>query len=678
MKKSHALRSRVICGLVGLILTLGLVAVGTLVSLAGSVNTTVGFSWVSSWTAYADLFTKSLFATELWLFSNPSFMYEAITWWVLVVLVVLFFVILFVTSLAKKKARYLGLAFYELFLGLVIGVTYLAFVTAAIEKVDFYGIFKTTLLFGDGEWWISLLLWVLLVSILLLVASWLVLFFLGLAKVCAKEKAAEKVEEAPKPVEVTPVEPVAPVAPEKKKGILIVKRYDKLGETGPVVEKPNFDYPKQVIEQKPLTLDEIRLAVREEIERHETQKILQEYHDQKQAETIAKAIVKAQGLDKPVKEETVTPLTTTIEGKAEKEEEKVYPSPIVFAMPTSIREETVKVEKPKVEPKPKKEGLSEDRVREIIASEIKEALKDLVITHETIIEKPVEVRLKSEEAPEEVKTEEKAQETKVEPEVADETAKEETHETVVETNPYVETKEEEKPVEEEKVEVTPETLVESDSTETKEEVPTEEVKDEEKAEPVAEEAPKGEDTVAEKEAVKEEETPVVEAPQEEEKVELTETVEKPKIIRIPFTTRMLAATDDLKSAYNEIKSLLKSYGLNNRVANGGDSFRLHRVTYCKITVAGKSLKLYLALDPKDYADTTYPIKDAGSKALYKETPLVFKVKSGLSLRRAEELIRDCMDKHGLEQIDQIQLKDWASELKNVKVEDDGQDLEDEE
>ena len=206
--------------------------------------------------------------------------------------------------------------------------------------------------------------------------------------------------------------------------------------------------------------------------------------------------------------------------------------------------------------------------------------------------------------------------------------------------------------------------------ETKEEtLTTEEVKEEEKAEetaPVTEEAaPVNEEPVVEETPAPE--TPVVETPI----VTPTEQTEKPKIIRIPFTTRMLEADDELKAAYNHIKSLLKSYGLNNRVANGGDSFRLHRVTYCKITVAGKSLKLYLALNPQDYVDTTYPIKDASSKNMYKETPLVFKVRSGLSLRRADELIRDCMDKHGLEQIDQVQDHDWASELANVTVEDDG-------
>ena len=57
-----------------------------------------------------------------------------------------------------------------------------------------------------------------------------------------------------------------------------------------------------------------------------------------------------------------------------------------------------------------------------------------------------------------------------------------------------------------------------------------------------------------------------------------------------------------------------------------------------------------------------PIKDASSKEIYKDIPLVFKVKSGLSLRRAEQLITEMMDKHGIEQADRVEVKDYASTL----------------
>lgn len=123
---------------------------------------------------------------------------------------------------------------------------------------------------------------------------------------------------------------------------------------------------------------------------------------------------------------------------------------------------------------------------------------------------------------------------------------------------------------------------------------------------------------------------------------------KEKVERIPFTNRMKHAEKALKFAYNEIKSEILSYGLKSRVSIAGDTFRLHTKTYIMLVVAGKSLKLYFALDPKDYKDSKMPLGDASKKVLHKDTPLVFKVKSDLSVRRCKQLIADCCAKDGLE------------------------------
>ncbi len=134
-----------------------------------------------------------------------------------------------------------------------------------------------------------------------------------------------------------------------------------------------------------------------------------------------------------------------------------------------------------------------------------------------------------------------------------------------------------------------------------------------------------------------------------------------KIVRIPFQTRMAEIDDELKNRYNELKSEIMSYGVKSRVSNSGDTFRLHKVTFVKMTIAGKGLKLYMALDPKDYANTTLPIQDAGHKGTYKDIPLVFKVKSDLSMRRAKQLIADVMNKNGLTQ-GEIEKRDWIAEI----------------
>ena len=198
---------------------------------------------------------------------------------------------------------------------------------------------------------------------------------------------------------------------------------------------------------------------------------------------------------------------------------------------------------------------------------------------------------------------------------------------------------------------------------------TEEAKKEEPAtEPVKEPKPKPQPEPVEEpqpepapqEEVVVEPEPVVEAPAEEA------PSEKKPIIRIPFQVRMMNADEEMKRNYNELKNEILSYGVNSRVSNSGDAFRLHRKTYVKLTIAGLSLKLYFALNPEDYKDSPIPVQDAGHKGIYAEIPLVFKVKSGLSMRRCKELIQTVMEKDGLEQ-GPIADTDWVEKLKEQPV-----------
>ncbi|MEG2342519.1 MAG: hypothetical protein RSB95_05350, partial [Bacilli bacterium] len=130
--------------------------------------------------------------------------------------------------------------------------------------------------------------------------------------------------------------------------------------------------------------------------------------------------------------------------------------------------------------------------------------------------------------------------------------------------------------------------------------------------------------------------------------------------RISFVERFLAADEDIFAIYNTIKNELFSYGIKSRVSSSGDSFRLHRVNYCKMTIAGKRIKLYLNLNPNDYLETSIPFGDASSKKIYTDIPFVFKVKSPLSIKRAKDLIADMMYKHGVQRIDLPQNVDYAT------------------
>ena len=80
---------------------------------------------------------------------------------------------------------------------------------------------------------------------------------------------------------------------------------------------------------------------------------------------------------------------------------------------------------------------------------------------------------------------------------------------------------------------------------------------------------------------------------------------------------------------------------------------------------GKSLKIYYALKPSDYATSPIPVQDASGKNIYKEIPVCFKVKSPLSLRRAKQLIADVCEHDNLEQ-GKVVPNNWAAELKDYK------------
>ena len=158
------------------------------------------------------------------------------------------------------------------------------------------------------------------------------------------------------------------------------------------------------------------------------------------------------------------------------------------------------------------------------------------------------------------------------------------------------------------------------------------------------------------------EEPKPAAAPEAPKVEAAPAPEKKEYERLTFAERLLQSEKDVLDLYNELKNEILSYGVKSRISAVGDTFRLHKKMYVRITVAGKSLKLYFALNPADYANSTLPIQDASDKDMYQEIPLVFKVKSPLSVRRCKELIQDVMEKDGLEQ-GEIGKVNWVKELK---------------
>ncbi|MDR1697986.1 MAG: hypothetical protein LBR37_03695 [Erysipelotrichaceae bacterium] len=112
----------------------------------------------------------------------------------------------------------------------------------------------------------------------------------------------------------------------------------------------------------------------------------------------------------------------------------------------------------------------------------------------------------------------------------------------------------------------------------------------------------------------------------------------------PFLYYLYEPTGTLKTQYNILKGVILSYrGINSRISSNYENFTAHRKSYIKLKVAGNHLNVYFALNPEDYLGGILPVKDYSHVKKFADTPLMMKVKSNLSVRRAIELIANTMD-----------------------------------
>lgn len=127
-----------------------------------------------------------------------------------------------------------------------------------------------------------------------------------------------------------------------------------------------------------------------------------------------------------------------------------------------------------------------------------------------------------------------------------------------------------------------------------------------------------------------------------------------------FTARVIQAPDFLKAYYSEIKNELMSYSLvKSRISWKYDAFNRGRLQLAKIVVRGKSLCLYLALDPNAYEVEKYHHADQGAKNAYAKVPMMVRIRSDLGLRKAKFLISEMMANFEIEREELADL-DYAS------------------
>ena len=111
-----------------------------------------------------------------------------------------------------------------------------------------------------------------------------------------------------------------------------------------------------------------------------------------------------------------------------------------------------------------------------------------------------------------------------------------------------------------------------------------------------------------------------------------------------FKANVIQADDTVKEYYSELRNHILSYkGVKGRTSWKFDSFNKGRVQLVKLKLRGKTLSMYLALDPNEFDKAKYHHDETDSK-MFEDVPMLVKVKSGLGLRKAKELVDILMAK----------------------------------
>ncbi|MDE7159039.1 MAG: hypothetical protein K2N74_05635, partial [Clostridiales bacterium] len=147
--------------------------------------------------------------------------------------------------------------------------------------------------------------------------------------------------------------------------------------------------------------------------------------------------------------------------------------------------------------------------------------------------------------------------------------------------------------------------------------------------------------------------------------------EEPELVtryKRSFLSKIIQSDVSLKQCYGELKNTFLSYAnVRSQINWSNDRFFYSGETIAKVGMSGKTLCLYLALNPDEFPSSVYHQKYAGDKRMYEKTPMMVKIKSGVALKRALKLIELLMETQGAalsgdyEPVDYIDLYPDASD-----------------
>ena len=130
---------------------------------------------------------------------------------------------------------------------------------------------------------------------------------------------------------------------------------------------------------------------------------------------------------------------------------------------------------------------------------------------------------------------------------------------------------------------------------------------------------------------------------------LADDASKAKYVNKSFAQKMMLADEVIKDRYDELKNYaLRFRRLKSRISKKFDSINQGRLQFVKLSVAGKTLKLFLNMDIGK-TDPKFHCKDVRDKKTYETVPVLLRIKSGRAVKYAKILIDQCAETYGLKE-----------------------------
>lgn len=129
-------------------------------------------------------------------------------------------------------------------------------------------------------------------------------------------------------------------------------------------------------------------------------------------------------------------------------------------------------------------------------------------------------------------------------------------------------------------------------------------------------------------------------------IEQTFSVQESEGLKKSFSAKLIQSADAVKVWYFEVKNCLLCYEKTKASMHwSNEKFYIGKKNVATLAMRGKTLCLYLALNPDEYSDS-YEVKPTASPN-YEKTPCLFRVKGSRGVKQAKELIALLMADYGV-------------------------------